>query len=90
MLFHNFYDTMVYNRRKFNGKRLISKTRIDISLIKSGSGCTVALEPMDLGPSFMALFVGIWTGLAENLSELQNSQTVAMEIRKNCLALGKN
>ena len=61
-----------------------------VSLIKSGSGCTVALEPLDLGPSFMAQFLGLWTELAENLSELWNSQTVAMEITKNCLALGKN
>ncbi len=60
-----------------------------ISLIKSGSGCTVSLEPLGLEPSFMAHFVGLWTGLAENLSELWNSQPVAMEIRKKCQALGK-
>ncbi len=63
---------------------------LPISLIKSGSGCTVALELLGLEPSFMAHFIGLWTGLAEKFSNLRNSQMVAMEIGKNCLALGKN
>ncbi len=56
-----------------------------ISLIKSGSGCTVTLEPLGLEPSFMAHFVGLWAGLAEKFSKLRNSQTVAMEIENTFL-----
>ena len=58
---------------------------LHISLIKSGSGCTVALESMYLEPSFMAHFEGLQVGLAEKFSKLRNSQTVAMEVEKTFL-----
>ncbi len=58
-----------------------------ISLIKSGSGCTVALEPLGLEPSFIAHFVGLESRTAEKSSKLRNFKSVAMEIRKNTLIM---